>query len=179
MAESALKKPSLKNISYVRIHRKNRPPSAAAIFNDKNLRQSIREGRIQGMFTTKSIYHWRRPWVFESWQEWPKREWWVVFGATRMKFICYCWNTGLIISLDCLIFWKTMQLWQRLLELGYTLPVAFNASSFDLLHQTIFYLCVRMHQKIRFVSCLLELEVTETSHNALRAKDFSTTFLLL
>lgn len=159
MAESALKEATLKNISYVQYSQEKTDTISQRYSLMTELRQNIREGKLNVMLQPKINLSTGEVVGFESLARWQRDDGSFV---PPDEFIAIAETSGLIISLDCLIFEKTMQALQRLIELGYTLPVAFNASSFDLLHPDYFTYVSGCIEKYGLSSDLLELEVTET-----------------
>ncbi|WP_462146950.1 GGDEF/EAL domain-containing response regulator [Pseudoalteromonas gelatinilytica] len=78
------------------------------------------------------------------------------------EFIELAETAGLISELDKLIFDKIMQLIQQFAEQGFSLPIAFNASTFDLLSEDYFVEIAARIEEYGISPSLLELEVTET-----------------
>jgi EAL domain-containing protein (putative c-di-GMP-specific phosphodiesterase class I) len=78
------------------------------------------------------------------------------------EFIELAETAGLISELDKLIFDKIMQTINQFAEQGVSLPIAFNASTFDLLADDYFVEIAARIEEYGISPSLLELEVTET-----------------
>ncbi|WP_416307886.1 EAL domain-containing protein [Neptunicella sp. SCSIO 80796] len=78
------------------------------------------------------------------------------------EFIPIAETAGLIYNLDCLIFEKTLEAVQQLREENINLPVAFNASSFDIQHPHYYEFIRSNLANSGLSSNLFELEVTES-----------------
>ena len=78
------------------------------------------------------------------------------------EFIDLAETAGLISELDKLIFDKIMQSIQKFSDQGFSLPIAFNASTFDLLSEDYFVEIAARIEEYGISPSLLELEVTET-----------------
>ncbi|MCG9707526.1 EAL domain-containing protein [Pseudoalteromonas sp. Isolate3] len=78
------------------------------------------------------------------------------------EFIELAETAGLISELDKLIFDKIMQTIKKFAEQGVSLPIAFNASTFDLLADDYFVEIAARIEEYDISPSLLELEVTET-----------------
>ena len=78
------------------------------------------------------------------------------------EFIELAETAGLISELDKLIFDKIMQTINQFAEQGVSLPIAFNASTFDLLADDYFVEVAARIEEYGISPSLLELEVTET-----------------
>ncbi|WP_105181498.1 EAL domain-containing protein [Pseudoalteromonas sp. T1lg21] len=78
------------------------------------------------------------------------------------EFIDLAETAGLISELDKLIFDKIMQSIQQFADQGFSLPIAFNASTFDLLSEDYFVEIAARIEEYGISPSLLELEVTET-----------------
>lgn len=77
-------------------------------------------------------------------------------------FISVAEASGLILELDCMIVEKSISAISVLAKNGYNIPIAFNASAFDLVH-SIYLDCVLKNLEVYGVSpSLVEIEITET-----------------
>ena len=159
MAESELKQASLNNIAYTQHSQQetdliNRRYSLMA-----ELRHAIRERKLSVMLQPKVSLSTGKVVGFESLARWQRDDGSFV---PPDEFIAIAEAAGLIIKLDCLIFEKTMEALKTLVAKGYQVPVAFNASSFDLLHPDYFNFISSCIIRFGLPVELLELEVTET-----------------
>lgn len=159
MAESELKQASLNNIAYIQHSQQetdliNRRYSLMA-----ELRNAIRERKLSVMLQPKVSLSTGKVVGFESLARWQQDDGSFV---PPDEFIAIAEAAGLIIKLDCLIFEKTMDALKTLVAKGYQAPVAFNASSFDLLHPDYFNFISSCISRFGLPVELLELEVTET-----------------
>jgi EAL domain-containing protein (putative c-di-GMP-specific phosphodiesterase class I) len=123
------------------------------------LRNSIRERKLSIMLQPKVSLSTGKVVGFESLARWQLDDGSFV---PPDEFIAIAEAAGLIIKLDCLIFEKTMEALKTLVDIGYQVPVAFNASSFDLLHPDYFDFISNCIKNYGLPFNLLELEVTET-----------------
>ena len=78
------------------------------------------------------------------------------------EFIELAETAGLINELDHVIFEKILEVINQLKEQGYNLPVAFNASSYDLVEPSYFEQIKTKIEEYDISPSMLELEVTET-----------------
>ncbi|MBH0017897.1 EAL domain-containing protein [Pseudoalteromonas sp. NGC95] len=77
-------------------------------------------------------------------------------------FIELAETAGLISELDCVIFDKILATIQELKNKGINLPVAFNASAFDLANPQYFDRIAQKIHEVNIDPSMLELEITET-----------------
>jgi EAL domain-containing protein (putative c-di-GMP-specific phosphodiesterase class I) len=78
------------------------------------------------------------------------------------EFIELAETAGLINELDHVIFEKILEVINQLKKQGYNLPVAFNASSYDLVEPSYFEQIKTKIEEYDISPSMLELEVTET-----------------
>ncbi len=159
MAESELKQASLNNIVYIQHSQQETDLINRRYSLMGELRHTIRERKLSVMLQPKVSLSTGKVVGFESLARWQRDD-----GSfiPPDEFIAIAEAAGLIIKLDCLIFEKTMEALKTLVDLGYQIPVAFNASSFDLLHPDYFNFISSCINRYGFPVELLELEVTET-----------------
>lgn len=159
MAESELTQASLNNIDYIQHSQQE-----TGLINRRyslmgELRNAIRERKLSIMLQPKVCLSTGKVVGFESLARWQRDDGSFV---PPDEFIAIAEASGLIIKLDCLIFEKTMEALITLVDKGYQAPIAFNASSFDLLHPDYFDFISSCISRFDIPVELLELEVTET-----------------
>lgn len=159
MAESELKQASLNNIAYIQHSQKETDLINRRYSLMGELRNAIRERKLSIMLQPKVSLSSGKVVGFESLARWQRDDGSFV---PPDEFIAIAEAAGLIIKLDCLIFEKTMEALKTLVDKGYQAPVAFNASSFDLLHPNYFDFISSCITRFGLPVELLELEVTET-----------------
>ncbi|WP_339724394.1 EAL domain-containing protein [uncultured Paraglaciecola sp.] len=159
MAESELKQASLKNISYLQHSQQESDLIKRRYSLMGELRNTIREGKLSVMLQPKVCLSTGKVVGFESLARWEREDGSFV---SPDEFIAIAEASGLIIKLDCLIFEKTMEALKILVDMGYRIPVSFNASSFDLLHPDYYIFVANCLASFDIPAELLDLEVTET-----------------
>jgi EAL domain-containing protein (putative c-di-GMP-specific phosphodiesterase class I)/CheY-like chemotaxis protein len=159
MAESELKQASLNNIAYTQHSQQETDLISRRYSLMGELRHTIRERKLSVMLQPKVSLSSGKVVGFESLARWQRDDGSFV---PPDEFIAIAEAAGLIIKLDCLIFEKTMEALKTLVDAGYQVPVAFNASSFDLLHPDYFDFISSCLTSFGLPVELLELEVTET-----------------
>lgn len=159
LAESALKESTLKNTSYIQYSQKETDKINRRYSLMGELRTAIREGNLSIMLQPKVSLATGKVVGVESLARWQRKDGNFV---PPDKFIAIAENSGLIYKLDCLIFEKSMEALKRLVDLGYKIPLAFNASYFDLLHPDYFNFISTCLLNHGLPAELVELEVTET-----------------
>ncbi|UJF20869.1 EAL domain-containing response regulator [Shewanella sp. OMA3-2] len=159
MAESELKQASLNNIAYIQHSQHETDLINRRYGLMGELRASIRERKLSVMLQPKVCLFSGEIVGFESLARWQRDDGSFV---PPDEFIPIAEAAGLIIKLDCLIFEKTMEALNTLVDMGYRVPIAFNASSFDLLHPDYFNFISNCITRYGLPSELLELEVTES-----------------
>ncbi|WP_434926276.1 EAL domain-containing protein [Shewanella sp. HL-SH2] len=159
MAESELKQASLNNIAYIQHSQHETDLINRRYSLMGELRNSIRERKLSVMLQPKVCLCSGEIVGFESLARWQRDDGSFV---PPDEFIPIAEAAGLIIKLDCLIFEKTMEVLKTLVDMGYRIPIAFNASSVDLLHPDYFNFITNCITRYGLPSELLELEVTES-----------------
>ncbi|MFQ3235548.1 MAG: EAL domain-containing protein (putative c-di-GMP-specific phosphodiesterase class I)/CheY-like chemotaxis protein [Paraglaciecola sp.] len=159
MAESALKQAILKNITYLQYSQKETDTINRRYRLMGELRTAIRDGNLSVMLQPKVCLTMGKVVGVESLARWQRDDGSFV---PPDEFIALAETSGLVSALDCLIFEKSMQALKKLLELGYKLPLAFNASYYDLLHPDYFNFISRCLVNYAIPPELIELEITET-----------------
>jgi EAL domain-containing protein (putative c-di-GMP-specific phosphodiesterase class I)/CheY-like chemotaxis protein len=79
------------------------------------------------------------------------------------QFISIAEASGLILKLDCLIMKQAIAAIQTLSDAGYYLPIAINASSYDLMHETYIETLYSSLEIAGIPPSMLEVEITETA----------------
>lgn len=159
MAESELKQASVNNINYLQHSQQETDLIDRRYRLMGELRNTIRDGKLSVMLQPKVSLSTGKVVGFESLARWQRDDGSFV---PPDEFIAIAEASGLIIKLDCLIFEKTMEALKSLVSMGYSIPVAFNASSFDLLDPDYFKFVEKGLDSFDIPAELLDLEVTET-----------------
>lgn len=159
MAESELKQASMNNVAYIQHSQQQTDLIKRRYSLMGELRKTIRERNLSVALQPKVSLSTGNVVGFESLARWQRDDGSFV---PPDEFIAIAEASGLIMKLDCLIFEKTVEALKTLISLGYSMPVAFNASSFDLLHPDYFNFISNCLTRFEIPAELLELEVTET-----------------
>jgi EAL domain-containing protein (putative c-di-GMP-specific phosphodiesterase class I)/GGDEF domain-containing protein/CheY-like chemotaxis protein len=159
MAESVLKEASHNHSAYVIYTEKETNLISRRYRLMGELRDAIRERALTVMLQPKINLTTGNVVGFEALARWQRDDGSFV---PPDEFIAIAETAGLINKLDCLIFEKTLEALKQLFELDYRIPIAFNASSYDLLNQDYYEFISRCLKTSGLPAELLELEVTES-----------------
>lgn len=159
MAESALKQASVHGDAYVQHSQADADEISHRYSLMGELRAAIRQRALSVMLQPKISLSSGRVVGFEALARWQRED-----GSFVRPdiFIAIAEASGLIHKLDCLIFEKCVEVLHQLCDLGYKLPVSFNASAYDLVHPEYFSNISATISRSMIKPELLELEVTET-----------------
>ena len=159
LAESSLKEAKSKFTDFIK-HTKQESDSISRRYDlMRDLRTAIGNRALNVMLQPKVNLFNNQVVGFEALARWKKDDGTYV---SPDEFINIAEKAGLIQKLDCLIFEKTVEVIKILYQHGYHLPVAFNASSLDLVRPDYYNFIVDVIEKNAIPTHLLELEVTET-----------------
>lgn len=159
LAESSLREAKSKFTDFIK-HTKQESDTISRRYDlMRDLRTAIGERTLEVMLQPKVNLNNNQAVGFEALARWKKDDGSYV---SPDEFISIAEKSGLIQKLDCLIFEKTVEAIKTLYQQGYHLPVAFNASSLDLVHPDYFDFIINTIEKNAIPAHLLELEVTET-----------------
>ncbi|MDP5131723.1 MAG: EAL domain-containing protein [Paraglaciecola sp.] len=158
-AESVLKEAVVNNLSYIQNTQRQIDEMSRRYHLMGELRKAIRERKLTVMLQPKLALSSNKVVGFEALARWQRDDGSFVRPD---EFIAIAETSGLITMLDNLIVEKTIAALQQLCALGYQIPIAFNASSFDLLHTDYFSKVFNCLSQAGVSPHLLELEVTET-----------------
>lgn len=159
MAESVIKKATHSDTAYIQNTQQEIDVISRRYCLMGELRDAIRERKLSVMLQPKINLSSGYVVGFEALARWRRSDGSFV---PPDEFIAIAETSGLIIKLDYLIFEKTLEALKQLYENGYRIPIAFNASAYDLVHKDYFDFVANCLKISGLPAELLELEVTET-----------------
>ncbi|CAM2887427.1 EAL domain-containing protein [Pseudoalteromonas distincta] len=159
IAESSLSDSHLTSSKYIK-HNQEKTEALTKRFSlMAKLRAAIGSGTLEVALQPKMDLVNLMPVGFEALARWQLKD-----GSfiSPEVFIELAETAGLISELDCVIFDKILATIQELKNKGINLPVAFNASAFDLANPQYFDRIAQKIHEVNIDPSMLELEITET-----------------
>ena len=159
LAESSLNSSQLNQTKYIQ-HTEEKTDQITRRYElMAELRTAIGNKSLQVALQPKISLSTLKPAGFEALARWQRADGSFVRPD---EFIELAETAGLINELDHVIFEKILETINQLKEQGCNLPVAFNASSYDLVEPSYFEQIKTKIEEYNILPSMLELEVTET-----------------